>query len=61
MNKRAAQYLAHPENRIHICQVNALLWDAKGDVKNNAWMAQNARKCLLDWISIAQENNEQHF
>jgi len=57
MNKRVAQYLAHPENRIHICQANALLWDAKED----GWMADQARKELYSWVGTAQENNEQHF
>jgi len=57
MNKRTAQYLAHPENRIHICQANALLWSAKEDNR----LAQEARKDLYKWVGIAQENNEQHF
>ena len=57
MDKRVAQYLAHPENRIHICQANALLWGAKEDNS----LAELARADLYKWVGIAQENNEQHF
>jgi len=55
--ERVRAYLSHPENRIHICQANALLWDAKED----GWLADKAREELYRWVSIAQENNEQHF
>jgi len=58
MNKRTAQYLSHAENRIHICRVNALLWDAKED----DYLAEEARKSLYKWIGIAQEQHqEDHF
>jgi hypothetical protein len=57
MNKRTEQYLAHPENRIHICRANALLFGAKGD----DFLAEEALKGIYKWIGIAQENNEQHF
>jgi len=58
MNKSTAQYLSHAENRIKICRVNALLWDAKGD----GHLAEEARKSLYQWVGIAQEQHqEDHF
>lgn len=58
MNKRTAQYLSHAENRIHLCIVNALLWDAKED----GYLAEEARKSLYKWVGIAQERHqEDHF
>ena len=57
MDKRTAQYLAHPENRIHTCLVNILLWEAKAD----DYFAELAREAFYKWVGIAQENNEQHF
>lgn len=58
MNKQVAQYLSHAESRIHICQINALLWGAKDDQH----LAELARKDLYKWIGIAQEQHqEDHF
>lgn len=58
MNKRTAQYLAHAENRIRICLVNALLWDAKDDQH----LAKTARRDVYKWIGLAQEQHqEDHF
>ena len=55
---RVNQYLAHAENRIHLCQANALLWDAKGD----GWLADQARKEAYEWISKAQDQHqEDHY
>ena len=68
MNKRTAQYLAHAENRIHICLANALLWDAKLAAEENPQyhgydvLAADARKAVYRWIEIAQERHqEDHF
>ena len=58
MNKRTAQYLAHAENRIHICTTNALLFAAKGE----QWLAEDAREGVYKWIGKAQElHQEDHF
>ena len=58
MNKRTEQYLAHAENRIHICRANALLWAAKDD----QYLAEEAQKGIYKWIGLAQENHqEDHF
>jgi hypothetical protein len=57
MNKRTEQYLAHPENRIRSCLVNALL----GRLRGGRALADLARADLYKWVGIAQENNEQHF
>ena len=67
MKKRTAQYLAHAENRIHICRANALLWSAKVAMKFRdeygfASLAEEARKGVYKWIGLAQEQHqEDHF
>lgn len=68
MNKRTAQHLSHAENRIHICRANALLWDAKAAAEEIPQchgydiLAEDARKAVYKWISIAQEQHqEDHF
>lgn len=57
MDKKVKQFLGHPENRINLCKLNALLWNVKEDER----MAGLARADLYRWVGIAQENNEQHF
>lgn len=58
MTKHAEQYLAHAENRITICRVNALLWAAKG----NDLDSETAKAAMYKWIGLAQENHqEDHF
>lgn len=67
MTKRTEQYLAHAENRIHICRANALLWSAKETVSPSqdhgySILAEDARKGVYKWIGLAQEQHqEDHF
>ena len=57
MNKRTAQHLAHPENRIYYCRANELLFNAKKDYER----AADAKVDAYYWIGRAQENLEAHF
>ena len=67
MNKEVTQYLSHAENRIHICQANALLWSAKESISPSqdhgySTLAEEARKDVYKWIGVAQEQHqEDHF
>lgn len=55
---RLQQYLAHAENRIHLCQANYALFDAKDD----DWLAEEARLGIYNWIGKAQDlHQEDHF
>ena len=57
MNKRTRDYLAHAENRIYICRVNELLFNAKKDHR----MVELAKAEAYNWISKAQDNLEAHY
>jgi len=51
-------YLSQPENRIHICRANRLLFSAKGE-------DQMAQACLKEeylWLSLAEDfDKTEHF
>ncbi len=57
MNTKTRQYLAHPENRMHICQTNRLLFESKGDYQQ----AENARLVEYQWLSKAEWDQTEHF
>ncbi len=57
MQTKTRQYLAHPENRMHICRANRLLFAAKGDYQQ----AENARLVEYQWLAKAEWDLTEHY
>ncbi len=54
MNKRTKDYLTHPENRMHICRANRLLFGAK---EGQGWLSEEARKEEYRWLAMAEDHD----
>ncbi len=55
---RIQRYLSQPENRIHICRANQLLFAAKGEDQ----MVQACVKEEYRWLALAEDfDKTEHF